>query len=423
MKSQLRGNSLGVAHVVFFVIATAAPLAALVGVSPAAIAFGNGIGVPGSFVVTGLLYVLFSVGYTAMSRHVRNAGAFYALISQGLGGVWGVAAAFVAVLAYGGVQLAVYTLLGLFLSAAVEQHTGSNISWWVFTLGAVAVVHILAQRSVIFSGRVLSALLMAEILIITVLDIVIVAHGLRHGHLSFAGFHPQIVFSAGFGASLAFVVPSYLGFEASTIFAEEARDPAKTIPRATYIAVVFITALYALSEWAVIQAHDPGTVVEAARRDPATFYFAVSSQYLGAAATNMMNLLLWTSLIAAALSLQTTLSRYLFALGRERVIWTRLATTHPRHQSPYIAGRAVTFAVTAIVASVPLLELIRMRLFLRARRPLLPSPFYWCKCSSAPRLWRSFLQSMALRTSGFDLLLHWLVRWVSAVASSPSCST
>jgi hypothetical protein len=44
MKSEtgLRKHSLGVSHIVFFVIAAAAPLTAVVGVTPAAFILGNG---------------------------------------------------------------------------------------------------------------------------------------------------------------------------------------------------------------------------------------------------------------------------------------------------------------------------------------------------------------------------------------------
>lgn len=73
---RLQKNSIGLLHIVFFVVAAAAPLTAVVGASPAAFAFGNGAGVPGAFVLSGLLYLIFSVGFTAMSRYVGGAGAF-----------------------------------------------------------------------------------------------------------------------------------------------------------------------------------------------------------------------------------------------------------------------------------------------------------------------------------------------------------
>ena len=74
--NKLRRDAVGVAHVVFFVVAAAAPLTAVVGVTPAAFAFGNGPGVPGTFLLVGVLYLLFSVGFTTMNRFVASAGGF-----------------------------------------------------------------------------------------------------------------------------------------------------------------------------------------------------------------------------------------------------------------------------------------------------------------------------------------------------------
>ena len=45
-ETKLRRDSIGVWHIVFFVMAAAAPLAVVVGVTPYAFAFGNGTGVP-----------------------------------------------------------------------------------------------------------------------------------------------------------------------------------------------------------------------------------------------------------------------------------------------------------------------------------------------------------------------------------------
>ena len=80
---RLRKNSIGLSHIVFFVVAAATPLTAVVGATPPAFAFGNGAGVAGAFVLTGLLYLLFSVGFTAMSQHVGSAGRLLYLYFPG----------------------------------------------------------------------------------------------------------------------------------------------------------------------------------------------------------------------------------------------------------------------------------------------------------------------------------------------------
>jgi len=52
----LRKDALGVPQIVFFVVAAAAPLTAVVGVTPASFSLGNGPGVPLTFLLVGVLF-------------------------------------------------------------------------------------------------------------------------------------------------------------------------------------------------------------------------------------------------------------------------------------------------------------------------------------------------------------------------------
>src|SRR5262252_5659039 len=74
---RLRKDALGVAAVTFFVVSAAAPLTAVAGGYPIAMLLGNGVGVPAATLLVMILLLIFSVGYTAMARHVANAGSFY----------------------------------------------------------------------------------------------------------------------------------------------------------------------------------------------------------------------------------------------------------------------------------------------------------------------------------------------------------
>ena len=52
--------------------------------------------------------------------------------------------------------------------------------------------------------------------------------------------------------SILFCLGSFIGFEATTIYAEEARDPERTIPRATYLSVLMIGVFFVFVTWAMI---------------------------------------------------------------------------------------------------------------------------------------------------------------------------
>ena len=119
--SALKGH-LGAFAIIAMVVAAAAPLSTVGAVTPNAILAGNGAAFPIMYAVAALLLFFFAVGFNAMTRYVREAGAFYSYVTLGLGRGLGVAAAYIALLTYTCVQIAVYAFLGFTLGAEVEKY-------------------------------------------------------------------------------------------------------------------------------------------------------------------------------------------------------------------------------------------------------------------------------------------------------------
>jgi amino acid transporter len=99
---------------------------------PITLRSGNGVGAPSAWVLTGLVLVLFSVGYTTMSRHITNAGAFCAYIANGFGRPMGIGGALIALLSSNAIQISLYGLLGFFLKLELAEHVKVDIPWWVY---------------------------------------------------------------------------------------------------------------------------------------------------------------------------------------------------------------------------------------------------------------------------------------------------
>lgn len=348
----LARNSISTTHIIFFVVAAAAPLASVVGASPAAFAFGNGAGVPGVFLLVGALYLVFSVGFTAMSSTAGSAGGFYAYIARGLGRPAGIAAAAVAILTYKAIQLAVYTLFGVFAVGALAR-IGVTVPWWATVIVLMAVVGLCGTRNIAFSGRLLGACMLAEVAILFLLSVGILARGGGPEGLSLTTFAPSTVLGPGLGVALVFVIGSFMGFEATAIFSEEARNPRRTIPRATYAAVALIAGFYAFSTWSIAQYYGSADVQAKALAGLDTFFFVAATDVLGAWSVTAMEALLMVSLFASALSFHNTINRYFFALGREGVLSRALAGVHARHRSPHVAGRVQSaIALAALLCCV-----------------------------------------------------------------------
>ena len=347
----LRKDALGVPHIVFFVVAAAAPLTAVVGVTPAAFMLGNGPGVPLTFLLVGALYLLFSAGFTAMSGFVGSAGGFYSYIVAGLGRPAGVAGAMIALATYSAIEIGLCGLFGFFLNDMVMAHRGPALEWWIYPVGLLAIVYACGRRSIEFSGAVLACCMIAEVAILLLLGVAILLMATA-GPAEPALFGPfgPTALMPGLGMALVFVVTAFVGFEATAIFGEEARDRGITIPRATYIAVVLIALFYAFATWTIALYYEPGRIAEQASLRTATLYLTPVKVLLGLTAGHVMEGLLVASLFACGLSFHNTLNRYLFAAGREGLLWRGLGRTHPDHHSPLVAGSAQTAVMLGAIA-------------------------------------------------------------------------
>lgn len=342
----LKRGSLGVPAIVFFVVATAAPLAAVLGAGPVVFIF-SGVGAPAMYVIAAVVLLLFGVGFAAMSRYATSAGGFAAFASKGLGRYAGYVMAGVAVLAYAGMLIGLFGQFAVFTADLFANLLGWDIPWQVIAFAGVILIGTFGYLDIQLSASVLGVLMILEVLILVIFDAVIIATGGADG-LNFDAFAPQNVFTPGLGVGLLFAFACFVGFEATVIYGEEAKRPKVTIPRATYASILVIGVIYTITMWALGLAYGSANVQAAATENPVDFVFAANTQFVGEWSTLIMRILVVTSLIAVLLAFHNTLSRYLFSLGRARFLSARLGRTHRRFHSPSVASLVLTI-LTAVV--------------------------------------------------------------------------
>jgi amino acid transporter len=344
----LSAGVLGSADIVFMVIAAAAPMAVVVALMPMAFAFGNGSGVPGAWLIALAAMLLFAVGYVRIIPHVRNAGAFYAYIAASLGRACGLGAAYVAALSYFALSCSTLAALAFFTEQLFIQVAGHPFSWSAWAFVCIGIVCWLSYRRITLAAKVLTAALIAEILIILILDIKIVHDVGLHG-FALSDFAPRQVFAPGLGIAAIYAFNSMLGIEGTAIYQEEVRNRTVTVPRATYIALIATGSFYLLTAWCLTSSVGAGHVSEVARRDPGSFVIARSIAHMGETGGLAVSILVLTSSFAAVLALFNNAARYLYALGRDGVLPARLARTHPVHQSPHVAGFVLAAALVVVI--------------------------------------------------------------------------
>lgn len=352
LESERLTGRLGVGSIVFMVVAAAAPLTVVAGAVPIGIANGNGAAYPAMFAASAVVLALFAAGFTAMARHVPNAGAFYSYVGVGLGRGAGLGSALVALISYLTVQGAVYAYLGYATGELVSAWAGLSLPWWVWALAGLTATGLLGYRHIELSGRVLGVLLLAEIGIVLALDAAVVLRGGAAdgpGGLSTALVEPAQLLSGSPGLGLMFALAGFIGFEATAVFRDEARRPERTVPVATYAALAVIGVFYTLSAWVVVSAFGDDEAVATAAADPGTMVAVAAERYLGTAASDVLQVLLLTSLFAAVLSFHNVLARYAFSLAKTQVLPAAAGASHARHGSPHVASLATSLVGAALL--------------------------------------------------------------------------
>lgn len=356
MESQSQTKrSLGLASLVFFVVAAASPLTGLIGAMPVAILEGNGAGISGIYVLSGLILLLFAIGFITMSKYIKNSGAFYAYISAGLGSKLGVSGLSLAILAYASIQIAIAAIFGLFTQIFFVEYLNFDLPWWIYTVAMLLLVCLLGVERIEIGGKVLGVLMLLEVGIALLVAVVVVFKQGSLGMLDAKPFMPSVVFDGHVGMALVFTVAAFIGFEATAIYTEECKNPERNIPLATIIAVLLITAFFAFCSWALIQAYGSDNIREAVAANPELFVFQLAESALGKWSVLVINILLITSLFAATQSFHNNIARYFYVMSRDGLFWNKLAVLHPTKETPYISSICQTIFMIVMIILLAML--------------------------------------------------------------------
>lgn len=346
----LRRGTLGAGFITLLVISAASPLSVVAGGFPLGIMLGNGAGTPALVVAALVLLLMFATGYTAMATCVTSAGGFYAMIARGLGGFAGGAAATVAILGYIALQVGLYGLTGAVASETLQAQFGLAVPWWVLALSAMASVAYFGFHQIDFSARILGAFVIAEYAALLCLDILILHSGGAEG-INFKSFTPAAITGGNPFIGLLFCFAAFIGFEATTIYSEEAKDPKRSIPIATYAALLLVGCFYSFSLWCLVlgAGADKITASIALLADPTNFVYALSDSYGGPALTMLLRGMFIVSIYAGLIAFHNSTARYFYAMGREGLLPAWLGQTHPTYKSPHVASLVQTALCAVIV--------------------------------------------------------------------------
>ncbi|MCX5180228.1 APC family permease [Streptomyces virginiae] len=351
----LRADRLGTAGLLLSVLAASAPLMVVAGVMPTTFGVMGIVGQPLLFVILGVVLALFSVGYAEMSRHVHNAGAFYAYIARGLGPTAGAGASLVALVAYSAMQVGVFGILGFEISGLFATYLDIELAWWIPALIAVAGTGALGWLKIDLNAKVLGVLLLVECVLVVVFDVAALGKPAAEG-LSLHAFNPETLGGAGFGTALCFCIAAFVGFEQSPVYAEETSKPHIVVSRVMFLAVGFVALFFAFSAWALTVATGPSEVVKTSAEAGPTLLFQLTESRLGTTFTDVLHVLFVTGMFAAMLSFHNVVARYAFAMGREGLLPATFGRTNAGTGAPATGSLLQTGVAALVVIAFALTE-------------------------------------------------------------------
>lgn len=344
-------KSLGVTSIVFSVLCWAAPLLVVAGQMPTTVAYSQN-GVLIGYLIPFAVILLFSVGYVTITKYVDRPGAFYAYITAGLDKKAGLGGAFIAVFGYAILLISTWLGFGCLLGQSIVAFGGPELPWYVCAFIGIIITSILGVLSVNISASVLIALMSIEAIIIVIFDIAVGFKGGPTGLPWEAFTFEESIGCNNLGLAVLWGTLCFIGFESSTIYREEAKDPEKTIARATYISVVLIGVFYVVSCIMMLTALGSNGVDSLQIDQASSLFNVLAESYVGKWLSQCVSVFIVTSTFAALLAQHNAVSRYAYSFGMDRVFPAVLAKVHSKYGSPYIASIFVTVLELIFVFAV-----------------------------------------------------------------------
>lgn len=349
----LREHSIGLPQVLFQSITHMAPGAAIAFSILVSVQFaGPALPLAVLAALAACLLVASSIGQLA--KEIPSAGGLYSYVSRALGSAVG----FMVGWGYLLFQPLVAPLLFLIFAWAVddvwtadENGLGIDTSlWWLWVLVAALIVFSLTYRDIRLSTNAGVALGIFEIAVFFALAAWMLLSNI--GDLTLQTFNPsnnEVGTLEGTFKGMVFAILAFIGFESAAPLGEEAKHPRWTIPRAVIGSAFLIGLFYVFTSyaWVIGTGFDNFTEVTTAAANP---WRDLGEVFWGGGWV-LVFFAIVNSAIANANAGVNAATRVLYAMGRNGVLPSAFARTHPTHRTPHVA----TIAVNALGVVIALL--------------------------------------------------------------------
>jgi putrescine importer len=263
---------------------------------------------PLAYVATTIAMLFTAFSYANLVRVLPFAGSAFAYSTRAFGNRVGFLTGWTLLLDYILLPAINYLLIGIYLHAQFDSVPAA-----VWILSATVIVSALNIVGVDIVKRASVILVVVQLVFAAIF---VAAALLREGvTLSVAPFYEPGVNWSQLAAGAAILCLSFLGFDAVSTLSEEARDPERTVPRAIMLTTIVGGGIFVLLSYsAAVLLPDWQSIVSA---DSAGLEVM---QPLGPTISILFITAFLAGCIASAVASQASVSRILFAMGRDSVL-------------------------------------------------------------------------------------------------------
>ena len=141
--------------------------------------------------------------------------------------------------------------------------------------------------------------------------------------LDYSGTWKNEIFGSGFAVSMVFVSYAYTGWNAAAYITGEIQSPAKNLPRALLVSTIFVSFLYILFNWVLLQ---HATVASLSGKEEASYISF--RNLLGNEGGKWVSFFIAIQLIATISSYLWVGPRVTMAMAKEHALWQPLSKTN-----------------------------------------------------------------------------------------------
>jgi putrescine importer len=306
--------------VVVFGVAYMAPMVVLTTFGIVAAASGGTT--PTAYLLATVAMLFTALSYGKMARAFPVAGSAYTYVRKLIDSRAGFLVGWAILLDYFFLPMVIWLIGASFLQAQFP-----SVPFWIWVVGQIVVttgINVLGVKL----ADIANYLLMAFTMIVLVL---FVGLSLSHGGGSVTAPLWNSASTIGaISAGAAIAAYSFLGFDAVTTLTEETHDPTRTIPRAILLTALTGGVIFVVVGWVTQIVHPGGTFT-----NESSAAFDIATEIGG----NLFAALLVAGVviggIASGLAAQSSVSRLMYAMGRDNVLPRRaFGYLHPRFRTP-----------------------------------------------------------------------------------------